>query len=98
MNLHDGRNIIVDKDNYSTGDSLKLLIPSQEIKKHLEFSEGSKAYLIGGSHIGEVANISEHLVKRSTMPNEVLFTEGFGTVSGNVFVVSKDTPLPEVNL
>ena len=62
------------------------------------FSEGSKAYLIGGSHIGEVANISEHLVKRSTMPNEILFTEGFGTVSGNVFVVSKDTPLPEVNL
>ena len=98
LNLHDGRNIIVEKGNYSTGDSLKLDIPSQEIKKHLQFTEGSKAYLIGGSHIGEIANVSEYIVKRSSMPNEVLFTEGFGTISNNVFVVSKDTPLPEVNV
>ena len=98
LNLHDGRNIIVEKGSYSTGDSLKLEIPTQAIKKHLQFTEGSKAYLIGGSHIGEVANVSEHLVKRSSMPNEVLFTEGFGTISDNVFVVSKDTPLPEVNI
>ena len=49
LNLHDGRNIIVDDPaEYSTGDSLKLNLPDQKILEHIRFGEGTRAYLIGG--------------------------------------------------
>jgi len=98
LNLHDGRNILVDDaDEFSTGDSLKIQLPDQEILSHLPFEEGSQAYLIGGSHVATIAHIKEHIVKRSTMPNEVLFDE-FGTIARHVFIVGDDTPLPKAEV
>ena len=83
LNLHDGRNILVDDaTEYSTGDSLVLSLPSQEIKEHIRFAEGTKCYLTGGAHVGEFAEVSEYIVKRSSMPNEVQFGD-FGTIMSN---------------
>ncbi len=94
LNLHDGRNIIVDDaTEFNTGDSLKIGLPNQEVLSHLPFQEGSKAYLIGGNHVGAIANVKEKIVKRSSMPNEILFDD-FGTVAKHVFIVSDETPLP----
>ena len=95
LNLHDGRNILVDdasKDAYSTGDSLKISLPDQKILEHIRFGEGTRCYLIGGAHVGSTAAVKEYVEKRSSMPNEVLF-EGFGTVARNVFAIG-DTAMP----
>lgn len=87
LNLHDGRNIVVDDaTEYSTGSSLKLSLPSQDILEHIKFYEGVRCYLIGGAHIGGFANMKSYDVKRSSMPNEVLFDD-FGTIASNVFAV-----------
>ncbi len=87
LNLHDGRNILVDDAaEYNTGDSLVIALPSQEIKEHIRFAEGTKCYLTGGAHVGEFAEVSEYIVKRSSMPNEVQFGE-FGTIMNNVFAI-----------
>lgn len=87
LNLHDGRNIIVDDAaKYSTNDSLILSLPSQEIKEHIQFGEGTRCYLTGGVHIGAFADVVSYDVKRSSMPNEVQFPE-FGTTVTNVFAV-----------
>ncbi len=44
LNLHDGRNIIVDDPTeYSTGESLKLNLPDQKILEHIRFGEGTRA-------------------------------------------------------
>lgn len=87
LNLHDGRNIVVDDaTEYSTGSSLKLSLPSQDILEHIKFDEGVRCYLIGGAHIGGFANMKSYDVKRSSMPNEVLFDD-FGTIASNVFAV-----------
>ena len=52
LNLHDGRNIIVDDAQaYSTGDSLKLGLPEQNVLEHIRFGEGTRCYLIGGGHV-----------------------------------------------
>ena len=98
LNLHDGRNILIDDANkYNTMDSLLLDVDSQKVKKHHKFESGVNCYLIGGSHIGNTAKMSEYAVKRSSKDNEVLFDD-FGTIVDHVFVVG-DAPLPldEVN-
>jgi len=97
LNLHDGRNIIVDDPSqYNTGDSLKLGLPEQSIVEHIRFGEGTRCYLIGGGHVGSTADVKEYIVKRSSMPNEVQF-DGFGTVVRNVFAIGDASmPLTEV--
>ncbi len=91
LNLHDGRNLIVDDaTEYSSGSSLKISLPSQDILEHIKFDEGVRCYLIGGAHVGDFANMKSYDVKRSSMPNEVLFDD-FGTTASNVFVVGKST-------
>ena len=87
LNLHDGRNIVVDDAaEYTTGSSLKLSLPSQDILEHIKFDEGVRCYLIGGAHIGGFANMKSYDIKRSSMPNEVLFDD-FGTIASNVFAI-----------
>tara|TARA_B100000035_G_scaffold142528_1_gene121317 strand:+ start:1121 stop:1711 length:591 start_codon:yes stop_codon:yes gene_type:complete len=99
LNLHDGRNILVDdpsKDAYSTGDSLKISLPDQKVVEHIRFAEGTRCYLIGGAHVGSTAEVTEYVEKRSSMPNEVQF-DGFGTVARNVFAIGDASmPLTEV--
>ena len=99
LNLHDGRNIIVDDANqYNTGDSLKIALPEQTIIEHIKFTEGVRCYLVGGTHIGEVAAMKERIVKRSSMPNEVSF-EDFGTTEVNVFAIGdSNMPITEVKV
>lgn len=94
LNLHDGRNILVDDAaEFKTGDTLKISIPDQQIMSHLQFTEGAKVYLTGGSHVGIYSTIKEYVVKRSSMPNEVIFDD-FGTIAKYAFVVNDETPLP----
>ena len=97
LHLHDGRNILTDDAaEYNTGDSLVIALPSQEIKEHIRFSDGIKCYLTGGAHVGEFAEVSEYIIKRSSMPNEVQFAD-FGTVMSNVFAIgSQKLPSTEV--
>ena len=98
LNLHDGRNILIKNPNkYNTGDTLKMSLPDQKVMEHISFSEGAAAYLIGGSHVGELSHIKQHLVKRSTMSNEVVF-DTFSTIEGYVFIVNKKTQLPGIEV
>lgn len=97
LNLHDGRNILVDNaSEYKTGDSLKLGLPDQNIIQHIKFGEGTRCYLIGGVHVGSTADMTEFIVKRSSMPNEVLFQD-FGTIARNVFAIG-DAIIPSTEV
>jgi small subunit ribosomal protein S4e len=89
VHLHDGRNIIVDKaGEHKTGDSLKISLPEQKVIEHIKFGEGTRCMLVGGIHVGKLADVTNFVEKRSSMPNEVVF-EGFGTIADNVFTVGK---------
>ena len=97
LNFHDGRNMLVDDPKeFNTGDSIKLSLPDQEVLEHIKFEDGVRCYLIGGTHVGEMASMKERIVKRSSMPNEVAFDE-FGTTEVNVFAVGEASiPVMEV--
>ena len=96
LNLHDGRNLLLPKDQYKTGDVLKIEVPSQKILKSFKLDKGSVALLTGGSHPGSVQTIEAYQISRGSAPNIVTFKEGLTTVKENVFVVGDK--LPEIKL
>ena len=98
LNLHDGKNILVEKNEYKTGDVLKLSLPSQDIMASYELGRGNIAMVIGGKHSGEVSIITEYTVTQTSQDNPVEFKDGFSTGKSHVFVIGKKTPeikLPE---
>ena len=100
LNLHDGRNLVLDKNARKTGDTLKISLPDQKILGVHEFKEGNIAYMTGGAHIGQLGTVQELTVTRSSAPNLVKFKDGFSTVKDYVFIVGEgtsDIALPEVN-
>jgi small subunit ribosomal protein S4e len=96
LNLHDGRNILVPKDTYKTGDVLKLELPTQKIIGGHKMGEGSLGLVTGGAHAGEVATIKGVEVKKGPFPNMVSLSGGAGkefrTVKDYVFPIGDKTP------
>jgi small subunit ribosomal protein S4e len=90
LNLHDGKNII-DAGDYSTGDVLKISLPNHEILDSIRLKKGNLAMIIGGKHIGEIAEIQEIEKTHSPSPN-LVHLKGFSTIKPHVFPIGKDKP------
>jgi len=103
LNLHDGRNKIIQKDEYKTRDVLKIFFKDKKISDIYKFEKGTVSMIIGGSHIGEVANIEEIDIISSSKPNlaKMKGKSEFITVQEYVFPIGKAKPaieLPEVKI
>jgi small subunit ribosomal protein S4e len=103
LNLHDGRNKLVKKDEYKTGDVLKLSFKEQKIDDTFKFEKGTVSIIIGGSHVGEVANIEDIEIISSSTPNltKMKGKSDFSTLQEYVFPIGKAKPiieLPEVKI
>lgn len=59
LRLNDGKNILVEKDDYKVGDSLFLSLPKLEIKEHVKLEKGVLVYLIGGKHTAETGKVED---------------------------------------
>lgn len=91
LNLHDGRNILVEKDIFKTGDVIKLEIPNPKILDTYNMKENFIAMVIGGTHAGEIAPIKSLEITYSPKPNLVHF-EKFSTIKDYVFIVGSIAP------
>jgi len=95
LNLHDGRNVIVE-DSFSAGDVVSLSVPDQEITNNFKFEEGALVLITGGKHIGEIGEINEININKSSNPNTVVVEndkkENFLTLKDYAFVIGKDKP------
>ena len=103
LNLHDGTNKLVKKDEYKTGDVLKILFNERKIDDIFKFEKGTVSMIIGGSHIGEVANIEDIEIIASSKPNlaKMKGKNDFTTLQKYVFPIGKAKPaieLPEVKI
>jgi len=87
LNLHDGRNIVLAKNEYRTGDVLKLDLEGKKISSSLPLAPGSLAMIVEGPHAGRTAVISECIEMRGPSPNVVKFEDGTETVRDHVFVI-----------
>ena len=91
LNLFDGKNILVDKDSYKTGDSVLLSLPDNKIKKHVKLDKKISVFLTGGKHIGEIGTI------QGIMGDKIIFRNQKGdnmeTLKEHAFVIGEDKPL-----
>ena len=99
LNLHDGKNVLVDKDSYRTGDSLLLELPSNKIIDHVKMEGGNLGLIIHGKNSGKLAKIKKILVSRSREPNKIICEahgKEFEVMKEHVIVVGKTKPLVSV--
>lgn len=93
LNMHDGRNILVDDSKYKPGDTVFISLPSQEIKKHNSLEKGATVYITDGKHIGEIAKITDFLSMKGSNPDRVLLSAkdgDFETLKKYVFVIGQE--------
>lgn len=92
VSLHDGRNILLEKNNYAVGDSLLVEVPSQKISGHLKFEPGSLVLIIKGKSAGRLAAV--HKIERGI--NRKLWLESgkekFEAPFDGVVVVGREKP------
>lgn len=96
LNLHDGRNLLVEKDDYKTGDSVLIEVPSQKILDHIKLEKGNLALIIKGKNSGKIAIIKELIIKKSGEPNMAickLENKDVEVRKDHVFVVGRETPI-----
>lgn len=100
LNLHDGRNIVLDKNDYKTGDVLKIAVPDQKIIDVYPLKEGAAVLVASGQHSGKIATVADYTITKDASANIVKFTDETETVKSNVFVIGTGSPaikLPEAS-
>ena len=90
LNLHDGRNIVADKDVYRSNDSVIVKLPEQKILKHFKYEKGSPAMIISGRNMGLHGKIKDIFERKTvTESSRVMIETKAGdieTVKAYVFV------------
>lgn len=66
LNLHDGKNILVDNGSYKVGDSVKISLPKPKILAHYRLQPGAEVLIINGKNMGLKGRIKE-IRERKTM-------------------------------
>jgi len=94
LNLHDGRNIFVDKDVYKVGDSVLLDLPKQVIKSHVKFEKGTLVFMIGGKLVGRIATVEGVDKNKLIVKIDDKTYEG---LKNHAFVIGKEKSLVKVS-
>jgi len=71
LNLHDGRNLLIEReeDTFKPGDTLVLSVPEQELKNVLRLSKGAKCLVYKGKHAGKTGEFVELLESKGNKPS-----------------------------
>lgn len=97
LNLHDGKNIIVDETELNVGDVISISAPEQDIKESLPLKVGATVLVTGGKHTGELGKVSEIIINKSSNPNTIVIENSakdeFLTLKDYAFVVGTDSPI-----
>jgi len=90
LNLYDGKNLLVDKDNYKVGDVLVVDFSSGKyiIKDHLKLDKKTHVLLTGGKHMGHQGEIQDISGKRIVYKTKEGNVEE--TLKEYAFAVGKD--------
>jgi len=97
LNFNDGRNMIVDKDDFKVNDTLILSLGEKVgIKKHVKFEKGALVYIIEGKYKG-VSGMIENIKTIFTNPTIEVKTkkETFETSQNFAFVIDDSLSLGE---
>jgi small subunit ribosomal protein S4e len=100
LNLSGGRNIVLDANQYKTGDTLKIDVLDQKVLGSFPLAPGASALIINGALAGKVETIQEQVVVKGSADGVVRFSSGIETVRRNAFIIGSSKPeikLPEAS-
>ncbi|MDR1954561.1 MAG: 30S ribosomal protein S4e [Candidatus Methanoplasma sp.] len=92
LNLSGGRNIVLDKNMYRSGDTLKIDVADQKVLESYPLADGASALIIDGALAGKVETIAGYVVVKGPSDNIIKFKSGIETVKRNVFIVGSSKP------
>ncbi len=96
LNLHDGKNILVDKDVYKTGDSILIELPNLKIIDHIKLEKGCLGLVTKGKNIGKLGKVKDIIPGEFKNPKRVICEIGEKSTEvlmEHFFVVGKDKPV-----
>ncbi len=92
LNYSDGTNMILDKGDYKTGDTLITSLKDGSIKEHLPLKKGARIYIIAGTKRGVVGTLEDTKEKNIIVKT----SEGnFETAKRYAYVIGKMHTLEE---
>ncbi|MCL2318192.1 MAG: 30S ribosomal protein S4e [Methanomassiliicoccaceae archaeon] len=100
LNLSGGRNIVLLKNMYKTGDTLKIDVIEQKVLETYSLAPGASAMIMNGALAGKIETIADRVVVKGSADDVVRFKSGVETVSRNVFIIGSSKPeikLPEAS-
>ncbi len=96
LNLHDGRNYLVEKeeDQFKPGDALKLALPEQKLQGFIRFEKGARCYIYKGRHSGQIGVLEEIIEHKGSKESDARVKLEGGdeviTLKGYLFPVTKE--------
>ncbi len=84
LNLHDGRNILIEReeDTFKPGDTLVISLPEQKLENALKLSKGANCLVYKGKHAGATGKFVEVMESKGNKPaNARLSTDGHELVT-----------------
>lgn len=100
LNLSGGRNILVDKNEYKVGDTLKVAVNDQKVLESYAAKAGAPVLIIEGSQAGRVEKLKSVIVVKGSASNVIVFDDDSETIVSNIFVIGESSPvltLPEAS-
>ena len=96
LNLYDGKNILVQENDYKIGDAILVALGKKnEIKEKISLDKDVLIYLTGGKHIGQIGKVQDIIGNRILYKNEA--GETIETLKEYALSIGKDKPLITIN-
>jgi len=95
LNTAEGFVFIEDKTGLNVGDSIRISLPEKKVVSQIIMKKGNIAYVIGGTHIGEIAAVEEITPGTARRPELVELKKGemsFKTLGKYVLMVGEKEP------
>ena len=96
LNLSDGKNILISKDNFKTGDCVVLDLEKNNIKEHIAFGKGATVFITHGKYIGKTGVINSIINENNLSPTKIIFKtddKDVETLKKYAYVIGKNKPI-----
>lgn len=99
LNLDNGWNILLDKNNYSVDDALLVDLENKKVKSHLKLEKDALVYFVGGSYKGSIGKLQKIRESEGSEETKIVFSidnKNCVTLKKYAFVIGREKPLIEV--
>jgi small subunit ribosomal protein S4e len=96
LNLHDGRNVLIETGDYKIGDIVKLMTENQDISEHIGFKPGVRVIITGGRSQGQygiLIDMGQEPGKKRTATIRTPENDDVRTLANYVFAVGTEIPI-----